>query len=121
LAPYFTTDRTIGFTMLITLGTLSSAQAQGMYKPSLNSSITVQPTPMPPSDMQPVAGGMILHIYSNASYLSQAKAHSHAGGTFFNDAIHVHCSIIIHAVVSSATEAQLGALFYNGKDGIWLL
>ena len=36
-----------------------------------------------------------------------------------NGAIHTPCSIM-HVVLSSATEAELGALFYNTKDAAWL-
>jgi hypothetical protein len=83
---------------------------------------------------------MHLHVHSDASYLSELKARSRAGGIFFlsdtpadptkapdpnsepppfNGAIHVHSSIM-QAVLSSATEAELGALFYNGKDAAML-
>jgi hypothetical protein len=82
---------------------------------------------------------MALHIHSDTSYLSEAKSCSRAGGTFFlnslpkdptatpnpnltpppfNGAIHVDCSNI-QAVVSSATEATLGTLFYNVNYGTW--
>ena len=37
----------------------------------------------------------------------------------FNGAIHI-VSYIMKAVLASATEAELGALFYNAKDGIML-
>jgi hypothetical protein len=77
---------------------------------------------------------MYLHIHSDASYLSEIKARSRAGGLFFlsnkpattapnpdsippplNGGIHIHCSIM-KAILSSATEAETGALFYNTKD-----
>jgi hypothetical protein len=73
---------------------------------------------------------MILHIESDASYLSQPKARSRAAGYFylsdktidiatkprFNGNVHIHCQIM-KEVLSSAAESELGALFYNGKDG----
>jgi hypothetical protein len=83
---------------------------------------------------------MCLHIHSDASYLSEKQARSRAGGIFFlstqpedptaspkpdavpppqNGAIHV-LSSIMKSVLSSATEAELGALFYNAKDGAML-
>ena len=83
---------------------------------------------------------MYLHIHSDASYLSESKARSRAGGIFFlssrpsdptktpeptampppfNGAIHIVISIM-KAVLASATEAELGALFYNAKDGVML-
>jgi hypothetical protein len=83
------------------------------------------------------ASDMALHIHSDASYLSVAKARSRAGGYFFLsdrllDPKHVPSidsppprfngpvlvnSTILKSVLASAAEAELGALFYNGKDG----
>ena len=78
---------------------------------------------------------MILHIASDASYLSVDGARSRFGGYFFlsknigtqaptpsdpsppfNAPVHVN-SAIIAAVMSSAAEAEYGALFFNAKDG----
>jgi hypothetical protein len=77
---------------------------------------------------------MILHIHSDASYLSEPKARSRHGGYFFlstkaptddpkpddppphtNGAILTPSTIII-PVVSSATEAEMAALYENGKE-----
>jgi hypothetical protein len=79
---------------------------------------------------------MCLHIHSDASYLSEANAHSRAGGNFlvsaksadpakppsadippppYNGAIHT-ISAIMASVVASATEAEFGALFHNSRD-----
>ena len=70
---------------------------------------------------------MILHIHSDASYLSKAKAHSRACGHFFmgwksdptkpiklNGAFFTLWAIL-RFVVASAAEAELGALFLNCK------
>jgi hypothetical protein len=68
---------------------------------------------------------MKLAIHSDASYLSEPKAHSQAGGHIFltnkhndthpdNGAVH-NVAQIIKAVMSSAREAELGALFINAK------
>ena len=83
---------------------------------------------------------MCIHIHSDGSYLSERNARSRAGGLFFlsdladdptatpdpeatppplNGAIHV-LSSIIKAVVSSASEAELGALFFNAKEAVVL-
>lgn len=69
---------------------------------------------------------MILHIQSDASYLSRPGARSVAGGIFYvgnrdqptviNGAIHA-ISSIIPAVVVSAVEAEYAALFMNGQEG----
>ena len=71
--------------------------------------------------------GMILHIYSDASYISEPEARSRARGYFFlgpnyktpiqemppeNRPVHVECSIMRN-VMASATEAELGGLFEN--------
>jgi hypothetical protein len=62
---------------------------------------------------------MVLAIHSDASYLSEPKARSRAGGHFFlsendedprdNGAVHTVAKII-KAVMSSAAEAELGGL-----------
>ena len=67
---------------------------------------------------------MILHAHSDASYLSAPKARSRIAGYFhltnrnkrkpFNAPIHIECKVL-KCVVSSAAEAELGALFENCK------
>ena len=69
---------------------------------------------------------MILHIQSDASYLSRPGARSVAGGIFhvcnhnqpttLNGAIHA-ISTIIPAVVASVAEAEYAALFMNRQEG----
>jgi hypothetical protein len=70
---------------------------------------------------------MVLAIHSDASYLSEPKARSRAGGHFFmsenvadpndNGAVHTIAKII-KAVMSSAAEAELGGLFINAKAAV---
>ena len=75
------------------------------------------------------ASSMILNIHSDASYLSEPDAKSRIAGHYFlgdvpnddepimlNGAIFVFCGIL-KFVVSSAAEAELGALFLNCKEG----
>ena len=72
---------------------------------------------------------MILHIQSDASYLSRPGARSVAGGIFYlgnhdaptqiNGAI-LAISTIIPAVVASVAEAEYAALFLNGQEGVAL-
>ena len=75
------------------------------------------------------ASDMILNIQSDASYLSETRARSRVAGNFFlgsipkkgkpielNGAIHILCGIL-KLVVASATEAELGPLFLNCKEG----
>jgi hypothetical protein len=70
---------------------------------------------------------MALAIHSDASYLSEAKARSRAGGHMFmsntdeippNNGAVLNISQIIRAVMSSAAEAELGALFINAKTAV---
>ena len=79
------------------------------------------------------ASNMILWVESDASYLSEPKGQSHAGGFHYlsncpttpptttdklpplNGPINVVYHIM-HEVLSSAAEAKLGALFYNCKE-----
>ncbi len=71
-----------------------------------------------------LARKMILNLHSNAGCLNEMKARSQAGGHFFlsnndmsppnNDAILTNAKII-KAVMSSAAEAESGALYLNTK------
>ena len=73
------------------------------------------------------ASKMVLAGHSDASYLSETNARSHAGGHFImsnndpipanNGAIHT-TSQIIKAVMSSAAEAEIGALYINCREAI---
>jgi hypothetical protein len=70
---------------------------------------------------------MVLAVHSDASYLSKPMARSHVGGHFFcssnvdnppdNGAV-LNISIILKAVMSSAAEAELGALYINARETI---
>lgn len=133
--------RAIDSTMLVALGTLASAQSKGTEATAIaitqllnyaathsNTTITFH------------ASDMYLHVHSDASYLSESRARSRAAGYHFlssrpndpsakidpdatpppfNGAIHV-LSSIMKVVLSSAAEAELGALFFNGKDAATL-
>jgi hypothetical protein len=69
---------------------------------------------------------MILNIHSDAYYLSEREAKSRAGGFFYmgsnadtankltNGAILIISTFIKH-VMSSAAEAEIGAVFINAK------
>ena len=73
------------------------------------------------------ASDMILAVHSDASYLSEAKARSRAGGhvyltntndeNFRNGAVLTVSTIIKH-VMASASEAELAAMFYNSREAI---
>jgi hypothetical protein len=70
---------------------------------------------------------MVLAGFSNALYLSESKAHSRAGRHFFmsnntakppNNVAILTIAQIIKAVISSATEADVGALYINCREAI---
>jgi hypothetical protein len=74
------------------------------------------------------ASDMILHIHSNASYLSVSNARSRLGGLFFlgnnppkqdklNGSI-LNVASIIKNVVASASESEVGACFHNAQNGV---
>jgi hypothetical protein len=74
------------------------------------------------------ASDMILHIHSDPSYISENEAKSRAGGFFYmgsdtktdkkltNGAILIISKVLKH-VMSSAAEAESGAVFINAKEG----
>jgi hypothetical protein len=74
------------------------------------------------------ASDMILHIHSDASHLSENEAKSRAGGFIYmgnttkndkkltNGAILIVSKVLKH-VMSSAAEAEIGAVFINAKEG----
>jgi hypothetical protein len=70
---------------------------------------------------------MVLAVHSDASYLSEPGAHSRAGGHFFmssnvenppNNGAVLNMSQIIKSVMSSAAEAELGALYINACEAV---
>jgi hypothetical protein len=73
------------------------------------------------------ASNMILHIHSDASYLSVSKARSRLGGLFFlgnkspeqdtlNGSI-LNVASVIRNVVASTAESEVGACFHNARTG----
>jgi len=131
--------RMVDSTMLVALGTLAAAQSQGTQATMdaamqlLNYAAT-----HPNARIEYRKSEMIMHVTSDASYLSVSGARSRAGGYFylssnigpiapkpedppppFNGSILVHSSII-KSIMSSAAEAETGALFYNAKEAAML-
>ena len=75
------------------------------------------------------ASDMILAVHSDASYLSEPKARSRAGGHFFlssnadvppNNGAILNIAHIIKHVMSSATEAELGALYIMAREAVYI-
>jgi hypothetical protein len=73
------------------------------------------------------ASDMILHIHSDASYLSVSNARSRLGGLFFlgnkspeQETISgsiPNVAAVIKNVVASAAESEVGACFHNAQSG----
>jgi hypothetical protein len=128
--------RAVDSTMLPAISTLASQQAHGTTATmeALTQLLNYCAT-HPDATVRYVASDMVLHIESDASYLTATKARSRAAGYHYlssrpanpdltpdpsapsppsNGAIDVMCQIL-REVVSSAAEAELAALFHNGK------
>ena len=129
--------RAIDSTMLPAIGTLATQQSSpttatmNAITHLLNYCAT-----HPEATLQYIASDMILHVESDASYLSETKGRSRAAGIHYltcrsptptsppdanspeppsNGALFVHCQIL-KEVLSSAAEAELAALFHNSKE-----
>ena len=76
------------------------------------------------------ASPMILAAHSDAGYLNEPKARSRAGGIFYltsdetfpppNGRAILNIAQIIKHVMSSAAEAELGALYINAKEAVYI-
>ncbi len=75
------------------------------------------------------ASDMILNVHSDAGYLNEAKARSRAGGHFFlstnkdsppNNGAILNIAHIIKNVMSSATEAELAALYIMAREAVYV-
>jgi hypothetical protein len=127
--------RMVDNTMLVVLNTIAAAQSKATTATMdavvhlLNYCAT-----HPEATIRFHRSNMILHVTSDASYLSASESRSRVGGYFFmsndigpdpptpddpappfNGPVLIN-SLILQAVMSSAAEAELGAIFYNAKD-----
>ena len=75
------------------------------------------------------ASDMTLAVHSNAGYLNEPKARSRAGGHFFlsnnaeippNNGAVLNIAHIIKHVMSSATEAELAALYITAREALYI-
>ena len=75
------------------------------------------------------ASDMVLAVHSDASYHSEPRARSRAGGHFFlsSDTVHppnngaiLTIAQIIKNVMSSAAEAELGALYIMAREAVYI-
>ena len=122
--------RAVDATILVALGTLAAQQAKGTEHTSraINQLLDYCHT-HPNAILRYRASDMILKIHSDASYLSEPKARSRAGGHFYlgdkpsntperNNGALLTKSIIMKPVMSSAAEAECGAAYVNTTDAI---
>jgi hypothetical protein len=75
------------------------------------------------------ASKMILAVHSDAGYCNEKKLHCRAGGHFFlsngdefppNNGAILTVVTIIKGVMSSVVEAELGALYLNAKEAVYI-
>ena len=121
-------SRAVDCTMLAALGSIATQQAN----PTENTMKKVKQlldyaATHPDAAVTYRASDMVLAAHSDASYLSETKARSRAGGHFFmasdttypsNNGAVLTIAQIIKAVMSSAAEAELGALYINCREAI---
>jgi len=122
-------SRAVDPTMVHILNHLAASQAHGTQQTMeamtyfLNYAAT-----HPDATITYTASDMVLRIHSDASYLTEAKARSRAGGHFYlhnanpkstklNGPI-LSIGKIMRVVMSSAAEAEVGALFHNCKEAV---
>ena len=116
---------------MLTFNELSSAQSQGTEATKLALlKLLDYCTTHDDAKIRYFASEMVLHVHSDASYLSASRARSRVGGNFFlsnkisegqqirhNGAILVIAAILKN-VMASAAEAELGGLFLNEKETV---
>jgi hypothetical protein len=118
--------RAIDNTMLVALSSLAAAQSKGT-KATAKACARLLNYAATHSDavIRYKASEMILHIHSDASYLSEPHARSRVGGFFFlgdtSDRPQINGSILVvskimNNVLASAAEAEVGGLFVNGQE-----
>jgi len=126
--------RAVDPTLLVALNTLASQQAMATQATARGiDQLLDYCATHPDATIRFHASDMVLWTHSDASYLTAPKGRSRAAGYSFlssrpssppsdstpvppdNGPIHVLCQIM-RSVVSSAAEAELGALFLNAQD-----
>jgi hypothetical protein len=115
--------------MLTALSAIASAQAESTKETMTRCKQFLDYAATHPDAIQTYKrSNMVLVVHSNASYLSKPKAHSRAGGHFFlsydvadpidNGAV-LNIAALIKAVMPSAAEAELGALYINAREAVF--
>ena len=122
--------RAVDSSILKALGTIASQQAKGTQATlKAVTKLLNYCACNPNTTIRYIASDMLLHIDSDASYLSESKSRSTAAGYHYlsnkpskshpnpplNGAILVLCQIL-KEIVASASEAELAALFHNCRE-----
>jgi hypothetical protein len=125
--------RAVGSTMIVALNAISAAQS----KATENTAAAIvhlldYATTHPDAILRYKRSDMVLHVHSDASYLSAPEARSRAGGHHFlssrptdptkapsqqptnNGSVHAECSVLCN-VMASAAEAEIGTLYINSQ------
>jgi hypothetical protein len=120
--------RAVDPTVLMPLNDIATEQtkATGKTQAATNQMLDYLAT-QPDTTIRYHASDMVLHIHSNASYLSVYNARTRPGGLFFlgnkfpeqetlNGSI-LNVAAIIKNVVASAAESEAGACFHSAQSG----
>ena len=122
--------------MIVALGLLDAHQTQATKNIHLRAlRLLNYATSHPDSTIRYLASNMVLHIHSNASYLSEPKARIRAGSYYFLGNCYpvshqppsgkyaiigpiFTISKILSNVMASAAKAEIGATVLNGQESI---
>eukprot|EP00957_Ditylum_brightwellii_P205837 15345669-Ditylum_brightwellii.AAC.1 len=116
-------------TLLVALGTIAAVKNQGTQnKADAIEHLLDYCASHPNAVIRYRPSNMILWVHSDASYLSEPKTRSRAGGYFYLGNTQPHhmnrlvlvLSQILQNVMASTAEAELGALFENAKEVVVL-
>ena len=128
--------RAVDPTLLTALSTLATQQTKGTQQTMKDiAQLLNYCATHPNAVIRYKKSDMILHVESDASYLSESKARSRVAGYYYlsnnttnntafddtdyvampNGPVHVLCQIM-KEVVSSAAEAEVAGLFHNARD-----
>ena len=124
------------WTMLVAIGAIASQQSKATQATrDATVWLLIYAASHPNATIRYNASDMVLHLHSDASYLSEPGAHSRVVGHYFlsnnstnptkppltdsplNGPIHT-VSKILHNMMASAAEAEIGATFHNGQEAV---
>jgi len=126
IGPLLYYARAVDHTILVTVNDIAAQQSKATTETEVkvNKLLNYVAT-HPNATLTYRKSNMHLAVHSDASYLSAPNARSRAGGYFYlserddtnknppiNAPVHAECKIMKH-VLSSATEAEIGAIFLN--------